>query len=308
MKPFRISRRPKVFAVLPTMLTLGNAVCGFGAITFAAKVDLATRTGWGKSDTECLFIAALLVFLAMVFDMLDGRAARWAKQTSEFGAQLDSLCDAISFGAAPAMILVKFSGRLIDFHPRILWGIAVLFVLCAILRLARFNVETDEEDTHEFFSGLPSPAAAGTVASFMLAYPELEQMAAPLAEGADVLTRITHTGAEYLLPGLKFLLPLVTLLCACLMVSRVRYSHVFNQWFRGRRNYQHILQLVIGSVIVVMVKELAVPVIFCIFTFGSPLRALWNRLRHRGQAATSPPGPSAPTELTHETSPSDSAA
>ncbi|HTI50225.1 MAG TPA: CDP-diacylglycerol--serine O-phosphatidyltransferase, partial [Planctomycetaceae bacterium] len=168
MKRFRIPRRQRMFAVLPTMLTLGNAVCGFGAITFAAKVDLATRTGWGKTDSECLFIAAVLVFLAMVFDMLDGRAARWAKQTSEFGAQLDSLCDAISFGAAPAMILIKFSEFSNDFHPRILWGIAVLFVLCAILRLARFNVETDEEDTHEFFSGLPSPAAAGTVVSFLI--------------------------------------------------------------------------------------------------------------------------------------------
>src|SRR5579863_4728254 len=109
MKRFRIPRRQKMFAVLPTMLTLGNAVCGFGAITFAAKVGLRERSGWGQSDIDCLWIAAVLVFLAMVFDMLDGRAARWAKQTSEFGAQLDSLCDAISFGVAPAVILIKFS-------------------------------------------------------------------------------------------------------------------------------------------------------------------------------------------------------
>src|SRR6476646_4895242 len=108
MKRFRIPRRQKMFAVLPTMLTLGNAVCGFGAITFAAKVGLAERMGWGRTDTDCLWIAAGLIFLAMVFDMLDGRAARWAKQTSQFGAELDSLCDAISFGVAPAVILVKF--------------------------------------------------------------------------------------------------------------------------------------------------------------------------------------------------------
>jgi CDP-diacylglycerol--serine O-phosphatidyltransferase len=278
MATFRIPRRQKMFAVLPTMLTLGNAVCGFGAITFAAKVKLVTRSGWGTTDTECLFIAAVLIFLAMVFDALDGRAARWAKQTSPFGAELDSLCDAISFGVAPAFILIKFSP---EFHPRLLWAIAVLFVLGAILRLARFNVETDEEDTHEFFSGLPSPAAAGTVASFMIAYPELEDLARPLAENAPAWDSLTHNFAIYALPALKFLLPIVALSCACLMVSRVKYSHVFNQWFRGRRSYQHILQLVIGLVAIFMVRELAVPLIFCVFAFGSPLKAAWATLMPR---------------------------
>lgn len=270
-----------MFAVLPTMLTLGNAVCGFGAITFAAKVDLATRTGWGTTNTECLYISAVLIFLAMVFDMLDGQAARWANQTSEFGAQLDSLCDAISFGAAPAMILVKFCG---DFHPRLLWAIAILFVLCAILRLARFNVETGEEDSHKTFSGLPSPAAAGTVASFMLVYPDLEYLAKPLAEGAGIWQRSTHSIAAHLLPAMEYLLPVIALSCACLMVSRVRYSHVFNQWFRGRRSYQHIVQLLIGGVILYMVQEMLILLIFCLFSFGNPLRAGWRTLLGRPDA------------------------
>ncbi|MFN0052392.1 MAG: CDP-diacylglycerol--serine O-phosphatidyltransferase [Planctomycetales bacterium] len=270
MKSFRIPRRQKMFAVLPTMLTLGNAVCGFGAITFAAKVNLIERSGWGNSDTQCLLIAALLIFLAMVFDMLDGRAARWAKQTSQFGAELDSLCDAISFGVAPAIILIKFSK---DFHPRLLWSIAVLFVVCAILRLARFNVETEEEDTHEYFSGLPSPAAGGTVASFMIAYPELEELAQPLAETAGAWDRVTHQTALYLLPGLKILVPIVALACAGLMVSRIKYSHVFNQWFRGRRSYQHIVQIVVGGAAIFLVRELAIPLIFCLFAFSSPIKA-----------------------------------
>jgi len=289
MRRFRIPRRQKMFAVLPTMLTLGNAVCGFGAITFAAKVGLIERLGWGRTDTECLYIAAILVFLAMVFDMLDGRAARWAKQTSEFGAQLDSLCDAISFGVAPAVILVKFSP---SFHPRLLWAIAVLFVVCAILRLARFNVETDEEDTHENFSGLPSPAAAGTVASFMIAYPELKELAGPLPTNPIAWERITHSVAQYLEPALQILVPLVALSCACLMVSRVRYAHVFNQWFRGRRSYQHILQLVIGMAAIFMVRELAVPLIFCVFTFGSPLRAAWAAISRRKPQEPDQPLPS----------------
>ena len=286
-----------MFAVLPTMLTLGNAVCGFGAITFAAKVGLTERMGWGRTNTECLLIAALLIFLAMVFDMLDGRAARWAKQTSQFGAELDSLCDAISFGVAPAVILVKFSA---DAHPampmffaRLLWAIAVLFVVCAILRLARFNVETDDEDTHEYFSGLPSPAAAGTVASFMIAYPEILERAHDLGEDTSQWYRVTHLVASYLQPGLEFLVPIVALACACLMVSRLRYSHVFNQWFRGRRSYQHILQLVIGVATVFLVRELAVPMIFCIFAFGPPLQAAWLAVTRRKASGVSPPAATA---------------
>jgi CDP-diacylglycerol--serine O-phosphatidyltransferase len=290
MKRFRIPRRQKLFAVLPTLLTLGNAVCGFGAITFAAKVGLKPF-GWGSSNTDCLWISAILIFLAMVFDMLDGRAARWAKQTSEFGAELDSLCDAVSFGVAPAVILVKFTA---ESEPpmlvaRLLWMIAVLFVVCAILRLARFNVETDEEDTHEFFSGLPSPAAAGTVASFMIAVPELESLAQAPAANAGFSERMIHSAAASTLPALQFVLPAVALSCACLMVSRVRYSHVFNQWFRGRRSYKHILQLVLGLAVAVMVKELAVPLIFCLFSFESPLRAAWRAIvRGRGGSSDAP--------------------
>ena len=292
IKRFRMPRREKMFAVLPTMLTLGNAVCGFGAITFAAKVGLEPY-GWGRSSTECLWISAVLIFLAMVFDMLDGRAARWAEQTSEFGAQLDSLCDAISFGVAPAVMLIKFTA---EAHPkmliaRLLWVIAGLYVVCAILRLARFNVETDEEDTHEFFSGLPSPAAAGTVAAFMIALPELEQLAGTMEPNATGFDKIVHQFAVAAAPLLYFILPVVALACACLMVSRVRYSHVFNQWFRGRRGYHHILQMVLGLAVAVLFKELSVPLIFCLFSFSPPLRAGWSRLVGRGPQ----PVPAAPS-------------
>lgn len=268
-------KRPRVFKVVPTLLTLGNAACGFGAITFAAKVGLDNRIGWGADDTTCLFIAGLLIYLAMVFDALDGRAARWAKQSSEFGAELDSLCDAISFGAAPAFILVKFSFTFApDYHPRVLWVIAVLYVMCAILRLARFNVETDEEDSHDFFSGLPSPAAAGTVASFTVAYPELHGLATQSVGWVrDVATLLDST--------LKIVFPLITLAVAGLMVSRIRYPHLFNQLFRGRRNFQHLLQLLVAGALIFLMQELAVPLVFCWFAFGAPLRALWTNVLHR---------------------------
>lgn len=260
------------------MLTLGNAACGFGAITFAAKVgpvDPAT----GPTDLSPFWISALLIFLAMLFDALDGRAARWANQASEFGAQLDSLCDVVSFGAAPAFLMLQFVRHFetrfevpFEYHPRLLWVIAVLFVLCAILRLARFNVETDEDDSHDAFSGLPSPAAAGTVASFPLAIGDL----------LDLATKAGARGrlASFLIPAVQVALPLITLAVACLMVSRIRYVHLFNQLFSGRRGRRHLIQIVFGAAAIFLLKEMAVPLLFCYFAFASPLRATWDS-RHR---------------------------
>jgi len=270
-----MKKPPRMFAVLPTLLTLGNAACGFGSITVAAKVGPEPLED--INSLLLLSIAASLIFLAMLFDLLDGSAARWAKQTSDFGAQLDSLCDAISFGVAPAFLMLQFvlyeyadgesSSLAIAFHPRLLWVIAVLFVVCTVLRLARFNVETDEDNSHDYFSGLPSPAAAGTVASI------------PIAAGLNhlVAPSIATTSSEisaWLIPILKVSLPVVTLLVACLMVSRVHYSHVFNQLFRGKRNRQHVIQLVFTFAVVFVVHEMVLPLIFCYFSFWAPLKSL----------------------------------
>jgi len=284
----RRTRRQKVFAVLPTLLTLCNAACGFGAITITAKVG---PEHFGGSE---LITAAQLIFLAMLFDMLDGSAARLTNQTSDFGAQLDSLCDVISFGVAPAFIFLQLAHpdhhlmdtvlrAPFDFPPRILWAIAVLFMVCAVLRLARFNVESDEEDSHEFFSGLPSPAAAGVVASFPIGVRELREQLS--AGGALAWASPLE---EYLLPALVVLLPLITLAAAVLMVSRIRYAHVFNQLIRGRRSRTQILQIVFAMILVFVVKETALPVLFCTFAFASPLRALWQQYFPR-PAVNDPP-------------------
>lgn len=263
-----MSRREKMFAVLPTMLTLGNALCGFAAITYAAKVGPEPAAG----ESGHLLTAALCIFAGMLFDALDGRAARWANQTSEFGAQLDSLCDALSFGAAPAFLMIQFC-RFYEnnlYHGRVLWVIGALFVVCAILRLARFNVETDEDDSHDHFSGLPSPAAAGVVASFPIAMRGVGKVIANKSPMADF-------AADWILPGMYNLLPMMTFAVACLMMSRIRYSHVFNQVFTGRRNRAHVIQIVFTVAVVFMVQEMAVPLLFCYFAFASPVRAAWEK-------------------------------
>ena len=116
-------------------------------------------------------------------------------------------------------------------------------------------------------------------------------VARPLAAGANWWDRATHESALRLLFWLKSLVPVVAVSCALLMVSRVRYSHVFNQWFRGRKSHAHIVQLVVGSAAVFLFRELAVPLIFCVFAFGAPLRAGWAVVARRRAAPPPPPPP-----------------
>src|SRR5207245_4938741 len=127
---------------LPSLATLGNAICGFGAI-YVAGLDPATA----GADTLTQFFAfhrftaaAYLVFLAMVFDALDGRLARFTRHTTDFGGQLDSLADVISFGAAPAFIALQVFKAKDTGMPlvlsRLVWSIGALYFSCAMLRLA----------------------------------------------------------------------------------------------------------------------------------------------------------------------------
>ncbi|HLQ38754.1 MAG TPA: CDP-alcohol phosphatidyltransferase family protein, partial [Planctomycetota bacterium] len=179
--PLRRRRRfrdLKNVPVLPSLVTLGNVFFGFLAI---AKVADALRSAAPREQFGSVLglfeTAAILVFVAMVFDALDGRIARMTGQSTPFGAQLDSMADMVTFGVTPAFmakVLIDWhaqgdANHLLPAHPKIYYGAAAIYVLCAALRLARFNVETstDEED-HAEFKGLPSPAAAAVVCALVL--------------------------------------------------------------------------------------------------------------------------------------------
>lgn len=251
-------RDEKTFPVLPTLLTLGNAVCGIGSITLSTKAGHLT----GMENT--LAASAILIFLAMVFDTLDGVVARWTRQTSEFGGQLDSLCDAISFGVAPAVLTLEIPHL---YPPRVIWGLAVLYVLCTVLRLARFNVESSDKHSGEQFTGLPSPAAAGMIASLAFVIPDLHELSDSPAFPAvqfvgDSLYALTTRG-----------LPLLSLALACLMVSRIRYPHIVRQMISARYRFLGLLKLVFAIVIVYAIHELAIPVILFLYIVQPPLRA-----------------------------------
>jgi CDP-diacylglycerol--serine O-phosphatidyltransferase len=241
----RHGRRAYIRSVyfLPSMATLGNAICGFGAMYVAAFDSYNVGTDpWAKWLFAHKFVAAAyLIFVAMVFDALDGRLARFTRHTTDFGGQLDSLADAVSFGAAPAFIallLFKNEGPQLPFVvTRLIWAIGALYFSCAAIRLARFNVSNEHGEQHHFsFLGLPSPGAAAAVVAFILMQQDLKY---------DVAT----TWSVALSVSCIYLLPAVVLVSGLLMVSNIRYPHVVNRWMRGRRP---MARLMVGVVVVLL--------------------------------------------------------
>ena len=151
-KPFSMIREFH----LADWLTLANAVCGMGAL-FSMMTYLQT------ADARHILYACELVFMAMVFDVLDGRVARWRQKSSALGRELDSLADIISFGVAPAII--AYGCGMQGFYDRI---VLAFFVACGVSRLARFNITAEAlsggGDKVKYFEGTPIPTSLALVA------------------------------------------------------------------------------------------------------------------------------------------------
>lgn len=266
MRPLR------TIPVLPTMFTLGNLVCGFFAIVVAANVGRPIDAILSTNEVTHLMISGWLIFLAMIFDALDGHVARISNTTSDFGAQLDSLCDLVTFGVAPAFLLVKMCPLVEVDHSRRVWIIAASFVACAAMRLARFNVETsDDAEDHLNFSGLPTPAAAASIAGFAIMFYTLrkEDNPLPYAGMIDIV--------------LQTILPYFALFVAIAMVSRIPYPHVVNHVLRGQRSFGHVVGVVFALVVIMAIKGYAVPIICSIFVCYGPARFVWTKIMHHRQ-------------------------
>lgn len=140
-KPFPLSR------LFPNMVTVAGLCCGASAIRFAMA--------------EKWEIAVMFIVIAAVIDGMDGMIARMLRATSNFGAQLDSLSDIIAFGVAPALVIYMWA---LEDVKRLGWAVALFYIVCTALRLARFNAAiNDQEDrklSRQFFVGVPSPAGA----------------------------------------------------------------------------------------------------------------------------------------------------
>jgi CDP-diacylglycerol--serine O-phosphatidyltransferase len=240
----------KHVSVLPNILTLANAGCGLLAISKA--IDALASGDDPTRFASLLEMSCWLVLVAGVLDGLDGRIARMTDSFSDFGAQLDSFADAITFGVAPAMVAKVLLERHALVHPRVHFLAAAAFALMAVLRLARFNLESDhDEESHRGFRGLPSPAAAGTIVAMILMFLSLgggievaSGEATPVGKGVQYLPEWLRTGlADSLLPAILLALPAIGLL----MVSRIPYRHMATYFGGQRTRFQVLVKMVFIS-------------------------------------------------------------
>jgi CDP-diacylglycerol---serine O-phosphatidyltransferase len=270
-------RKPlKYIAILPALITLMNGISGFASILLASKaVEEIVK---GNSGDRYFMYAAYMILAAMVADMLDGRVARMSRTTSSFGGQLDSLCDVISFGVAPAFLSVKLlttqlasvdieNPQLAVFLFRAVWLAGGVFMGCAAIRLARFNVENEEDESaHMSFLGLPSPAAAGVVMALVLIY-------------LDMPTKkwLSDAAADWGQRVIIVFLPAMVVAAGLLMVSRFRYPHVVNQWIRGKKPLTTLLKVLALAVLIAMWFEALAVVAFVGFAASGPARWVYYR-------------------------------
>ena len=283
----RKKRRLKYIAVLPSFITLMNGACGFFSIVFASRSPVLEYTlpFVRRSYLTSLSMAGYIILLAMLADLLDGRVARLTRTTSSFGGQLDSLSDAISFGVAPAFLMLKLMEIHVDnlkieylrFSVILGRGIffsAILYVICAIVRLARFNVENEEDEAaHMNFSGLPSPAAAGVVVSLVIFH---QQFLNGFISHASEFYRIFEIIAISVFP-------LITLIACILMVSRICYPHLANQLLRRKKTLPGLLVIFASGILIVWNIQLALVVGFCGFALYGTFRWLFGKLFRKRQ-------------------------
>ena len=204
-------RNPKLprrgIYLLPAAFTVANVFCGFYSIISSIRGELA--------------LAGILIGLGILLDTLDGRVARFANASSDFGKEFDSLADQMSFGIAPMVLAHEWGMSL---WPRMGWLIGFLFVICGAMRLARFNIQPSTTDKR-FFIGLPIPAAAAVIASIVYRFPE------PVTSRSQALPLLV-----------------LVLVLSLLMVSKMRY-YSFKD-FDIRRRQPHLTILFLALLIV----------------------------------------------------------
>ena len=218
--------------LLPNILTTFGLFSGFFAIILATKGQYTD--------------AAIAIFIAMLWDGLDGRVARLTNTQSEFGAQYDSMADMISFGVAPALLMYFW---LLSDLGKIGWLAAFVYVAAGALRLARFNTQTGIEDKR-YFQGLPSPAAAALIAGFVWTF--------------DVISVTDYD--QYLILASW----IVLVGSGVLMVSNVRYNSFKEINLKGRSSFK----LLLFVTLIIIVITLEPSVILFIFFFVYALSGL----------------------------------
>ena len=224
-------------ALLPNLPTTGNLAAGFYAIVKASQGDFER--------------AAVAIIVAGAFDALDGRVARMANATSRFGVEYDSIADTVSFGVAPA-ILAFHAGAFAELGWTG-WVMAFMYMACAALRLARFNVSPGRYKGR--FEGLSSPSAAGTVLATVMFAGFLRESGLPLGVPASVASL-----------GLALL--------GLLMVSPVPYRSFKDLELRG--SYRNLVLMVIASAVILSKPSVTLFVVGIVYVSSGPIEWYWR--------------------------------
>lgn len=229
MKPFE-----RGIYLLPNLMTTIALFAGFYAV-------IAGMQGHFKAG-------AIAIFVAMIFDGLDGRVARMTNSSSAFGAEYDSLSDMVSFGLAPALLLYQWA--LQDFD-KLGWIVAFVYTVAAALRLARFNTQVGVADKR-YFQGLPSPAAAALL--------------------AGMVWMVESNGLD---TGLEAIVALIlTLFTGIMMVSNVRYSSFKELNLKGKVPFLTLLIVVSVLVIITIKPSIFLFLIFISYAISGPVMTL----------------------------------
>ena len=220
--------------LLPSILTTFGMFAGFYSIIASINGDFT--------------LAAISIMVAMLWDALDGRVARLTNTQSDFGAQYDSLADLVSFGVAPALLVYEWS---LSDLGRIGWLAAFIFLACAALRLARFNTQVGTSNKR-YFQGLPSPAAAGVIASMIwLKFWKFEYF------DFGIVSFSYYVGVG------------ITIVCALLMVSNVRY-YSFKELDSKKASFRFLLAIVLSLIVLLSKPNIFLFTGFFLYMLSGP--------------------------------------
>ena len=230
----KISSKRGIY-LLPSVLTTFGMFAGFYSIISSINGDFT--------------IAAISIMIAMMWDTLDGRVARLTNTQSAFGAEYDSLADLVSFGLAPALLVYQWTLYELG---RFGWLAAFVYLTCAALRLARFNTQVGIADKR-YFQGLPSPAAAGVIASMI--WLKIWTFA---SFDSDVISLGYYLGAG------------ITILCGLLMVSNLRY-YSFKELDSKKASFRFLLIVIMSLIILVYKPNIILFTGFFVYLLSGPI-------------------------------------
>lgn len=275
--------------VIPSLLTTANIFCGFFSVMESIAGAQALALGDPGQAAEHFNRAAINIGFSALFDFLDGRIARMTGATSEFGIELDSIADVVSFGIAPAVLAFTWGyGHVPQFH-KVAWAVSFLFLICGALRLARFNVQARQPNSNlppknpkvdkKSFVGMPIPAGASLIAALAHFSPE------PILPGAGYRFQVFDRVME--INGTVFSAALIAIVASLgfLMVSTIRYSSFKNA---GAGNYHPRLLIVFIAVIVLAIwlySQWSLLIIAGVYALHGVVAKLWSMVKPRRRPA-----------------------